>query len=57
VVVDGTDRLVEGATVRVRKPGELENPPEAIGGNGKGKGKGKGKGGGNFNKGQGGGGQ
>jgi membrane fusion protein, multidrug efflux system len=27
VVVDGTDRLVEGATVRVRKAGELENPP------------------------------
>jgi membrane fusion protein, multidrug efflux system len=27
VVVDGTDRLVEGATVRVRKPGELANPP------------------------------
>jgi len=27
VVVDGTDRLVEGATVRVRKPGEMENPP------------------------------
>lgn len=28
VVVDGTDRLIEGATVRVRKPGELENPPD-----------------------------
>jgi len=27
VVVDGTDRLLEGAEVRVRKPGELENPP------------------------------
>jgi membrane fusion protein, multidrug efflux system len=27
VVVDGTDRLVEGAFVRVRQPGELENPP------------------------------
>ncbi len=26
VVVDGTDRLVEGATVRVRKAGELDNP-------------------------------
>ena len=26
VVVDGTDRLIEGAQVRVRKPGELENP-------------------------------
>jgi multidrug efflux system membrane fusion protein len=59
VVVDGTDRLVEDATVRVRKPGELDNPgfENPGGGNGKGKGKGKGKGGGNFNKGQGGGGQ
>ena len=27
VVVDGTDRLVEGATVRVRKACELDNPP------------------------------
>lgn len=40
VVVDGTDRLIEGATVRVRKPGELENPPDydpgAGGGNRKG---------------------
>jgi multidrug efflux system membrane fusion protein len=27
VVVDGTDRLIEGATVRVRKAGELDNPP------------------------------
>jgi len=27
VVVDGTDRLVEGAVVRVRKPGEMDNPP------------------------------
>jgi membrane fusion protein, multidrug efflux system len=27
VVVDGTDRLVEGAVVRVRKAGELDNPP------------------------------
>ncbi len=26
VVVDGTDRLVEGAVVRVRKAGELDNP-------------------------------
>jgi multidrug efflux system membrane fusion protein len=47
VVVDGTDRLVEGATVRVRKPGELENPDSDNGGAGKGKGKGKG----GFNKG------
>jgi len=27
VVVDGTDRLVEDAVVRVRKAGELDNPP------------------------------
>jgi len=27
VVVDGTDRLIEGAQVRVRKAGELDNPP------------------------------
>ena len=27
VVVDGTDRLIEGAVVRVRKAGELDNPP------------------------------
>jgi multidrug efflux system membrane fusion protein len=27
VVVDGTDRLVEGAVVRVRRAGELDNPP------------------------------
>jgi len=61
VVVDGTDRLIEGARVRVRKTGELENPPgfdpTAGGGGGNGKrggGKGK-KGGGNFKKWQGGG--
>lgn len=61
VVVDGTDRLIEGARVRVRKAGELENPPGfdpgagGGGGNGK-KGGGRGKkGGGNFKKGQGGG--
>jgi len=44
VVVDGTDRLVEGATVRVRKPGELENPPDynpPDAGRGRGRGKGK----------------
>jgi multidrug efflux system membrane fusion protein len=34
VVVDGTDRLVEGAVVRVRKPGELDNPPGYDGGGG-----------------------
>jgi membrane fusion protein, multidrug efflux system len=27
VVVDGTDRLLEGGAVRVRKAGEMENPP------------------------------
>jgi len=59
VVVDGTDRLIEGARVRVRKAGELENPPgfdpAAGGGGGGGKKGGKGKrGGGNFKKGQGG---
>ncbi|MDP9113044.1 MAG: MdtA/MuxA family multidrug efflux RND transporter periplasmic adaptor subunit [Acidobacteriota bacterium] len=64
VVVDGTDRLVEGATVRVRKAGELANPagfdPNAGGGRGGGRGgrggkRGDGsKGGGNFKKGQGG---
>jgi multidrug efflux system membrane fusion protein len=51
VVVDGTDRLVEDAVVRVRKAGELENPPDynppdtgGGGGGGKGKGGRKGKG-------------
>jgi multidrug efflux system membrane fusion protein len=59
VVVDGTDRLIEGATVRVRKPGELDNPPGydpgagGRGGRGKKGGKGGGKGG---KKGKGGGG-
>jgi multidrug efflux system membrane fusion protein len=68
VVVDGTDRLIEGATVRVRKPGELENPPgydPGAGGNKRGgsgkrdgkfkKGDGDFKSPGNFKKGQGGG--
>ena len=59
VVVDGTDRLIEGARVRVRRAGELENPPgfdPTAGGGGGGKKGGKGKkGGGNFKKGQGGG--
>ncbi len=61
VVVDGTDRLIEGARVRVRKAGELENPPgfdpaagAGRGGGKRGGGKGK-KGGGNSKKGQGGG--
>jgi len=57
VVVDGTDRLIEGARVRVRKAGELDNPagfdPTAGGGGGNGKRGGKGKKGGK--KGQGGG--
>jgi multidrug efflux system membrane fusion protein len=45
VVVDGTDRLVEGAAVRVRKPGELDNPPDFdTGGRGGGRG-GAGRGG------------
>ncbi len=61
VVVDGTDRLIDGAQVRVRKAGELDNTSDAdaTGGNGgkKGGGKGKGfkKGDGTFKKGQGGG--
>jgi len=60
VVIDGTDRLIEGAVVRVRKAGELENPPgydPGSGGGGKKGGgkKGDGKGGGNFKKGPGGG--
>ena len=59
VVVDGTDRLIEGARVRVRKAGELDNPPgfdPTAGGGGRGGGKrgGKGKKGGG-KKGQGGG--
>ena len=65
VVVDGTDRLVEGAAVRIRKAGELDNnnptgidalsgdgSDAATGGSGftKGSGKGKGKGKGKFKK-------
>jgi multidrug efflux system membrane fusion protein len=34
VIVDGTDRLVEGAQVRVRKAGELDSPPDPAGGRG-----------------------
>jgi multidrug efflux system membrane fusion protein len=41
VVVDGTDRLVDGATVRVRRPGD-DNPG---GGAGRGRGRGRGQGG------------
>jgi multidrug efflux system membrane fusion protein len=57
VVVDGTDRLVEGATVRVRKAGELDNPPgfDPTAGGRKGGKKGGGRKGGG-KKGQGGGG-
>ena len=43
VVIDGTDRLIEGGQVRVRKAGELDNPPgydDGSGGGGKSKGKG-----------------
>jgi multidrug efflux system membrane fusion protein len=39
VVIDGTDRLIEGGQVRVRKAGELDNPPgydDSGGGSGKG---------------------
>lgn len=50
-MVDGTDRLIEGATVRVRKAGELDNPPGYDPGRG---GRG-GKKGGKGKKGQGGG--
>jgi len=42
VVVDGTDRLIEGGLVRVRKAGEMDNPPGYDGGAG---GRGGGKGG------------
>jgi multidrug efflux system membrane fusion protein len=58
VVVDGTDRLIEDAVVRVRKAGELDNPPgydAEGGGRGRGGRGGRGgfkKGGGSFKKGQ-----
>jgi len=45
VVIDGTDRLTEGALVRVRKPGEMDNPPGYDGGRGNGRGRGGKKGG------------
>jgi multidrug efflux system membrane fusion protein len=54
VVIDGTDRLIEGAVVRVRKAGELDNPPGYDSGGGRGRG-GRGgfkKGDGAFKKGQ-----
>jgi multidrug efflux system membrane fusion protein len=47
VVVDGTDRLIEGAVVRVRKAGEMDNPPgydPGAGGRGRGGKRGEGKG-------------
>jgi len=57
VVVDGTDRLIEDAVVRVRKAGELDNPPGYdAGGGGRGgskKGGGKKGGDGSFKKGNG----
>jgi multidrug efflux system membrane fusion protein len=54
VVVDGTDRLIEGAEVRVRKAGEMENAPgsDAAAGGGNAKGGFK-KGDGSFKKGDG----
>ena len=65
VVIDGTDRLIEGAVVRVRKAGEMDNPPgydAGGGGSGRSGRSGRGgfkkgggsfkKGGGNFQKGQ-----
>jgi multidrug efflux system membrane fusion protein len=54
VVIDGTDRLVEAAVVRVRKAGEMDNPPGYVAGGGSGRG-GRGgskKGGSDFKKGQ-----
>ena len=55
VVIDGTDRLIENAVVRVRKPGELENPPgydPTAGGGGKKGGRGGRKGDGSGKKGK-----
>ncbi len=56
VVVDGTDRLIEGAVVRVRKAGEMDNPPGFDPGGGRGRGgkRGEGKGGGTSKRGDGG---
>jgi multidrug efflux system membrane fusion protein len=45
VVIDGTDRLVEGGPVRVRKPGEMENTPATGSGGGRGGRAGRGGGG------------
>jgi multidrug efflux system membrane fusion protein len=52
VVIDGTDRLVEGAVVRVRKPGEMENPPGYGEGGGEKGGRGGQRGGGRSNPGR-----
>jgi len=58
VVIDGTDRLIEGAVVRVRRPGEMDNPPGYEPGGGGGGRRGKGgrqgfkKGGDGFQKGK-----
>ncbi|HWC99904.1 MAG TPA: MdtA/MuxA family multidrug efflux RND transporter periplasmic adaptor subunit [Candidatus Sulfopaludibacter sp.] len=57
VVIDGTDRLIEGAAVRVRKAGELENPPGFDPTKGGGKGRGSKKGGGKGKQDDGGGGK
>jgi len=53
VVIDGTDRLEDGAVVRVRKPGELDNPADFDAGAGGGRAGGfqKGRKGGKFKKG------
>jgi multidrug efflux system membrane fusion protein len=45
VVVDGTDRLVDGAVVRVRKAGELDNPADTGGTDPGGRGRRRGNGG------------
>ena len=55
VVIDGTDRLIEGAVVRVRKAGEMDNPPSynpGGGGSGRGGRGGSKKAGGKYGKGQ-----
>ena len=50
VVVDGTDRLVENLVVRVRKAGQMDNPPGYNPGGGRG-GRGASKGGGSSGRG------
>jgi multidrug efflux system membrane fusion protein len=55
VVIDGTDRLIDGAVVRVRKAGEMDNPPGYDAGAGGGGRSGRGgskKGDGTYRKGQ-----